>query len=83
MKIKPLADRLLVKPIEEDDRTPGGIILPDTASKEKPMQGKIVAAGPGKVCGRTALSAAGFASAATFRGGNEFAGFCAAEAWPA
>ncbi len=47
MKLKPLADRLVVKPIEEEDKTPGGIILPDTA-KEKPMRGEVVAAGPGK-----------------------------------
>ncbi|MEJ2049915.1 MAG: co-chaperone GroES [Calditrichota bacterium] len=46
MKLKPLADRVVVKPIEEDDKTPGGIILPDTA-KEKPMRGDIVAVGPG------------------------------------
>ena len=46
MKLKPLADRVVVKPIEEDDKTPGGIILPDTA-KEKPMRGEIVAVGPG------------------------------------
>ena len=46
MKLKPLADRVVIKPIEEDDKTPGGIILPDTA-KEKPMRGEIVAVGPG------------------------------------
>ena len=46
MKLKPLADRVVVKPIEEDDKTPGGIILPDTA-KEKPMRGEIIAVGPG------------------------------------
>ena len=48
MKIKPLADRVLVKPLEEEDKTPGGIILPDTA-KEKPMRGKIMAVGDGRV----------------------------------
>ncbi|MBN2010288.1 co-chaperone GroES [candidate division KSB1 bacterium] len=48
MKIKPLADRVVVKPIEAEERKSGGIIIPDTA-KEKPMQGKIVAAGPGKI----------------------------------
>ncbi len=47
MKLKPLADRVVVKPIEEEDKTPGGIILPDTA-KEKPMKGEIVAVGDGK-----------------------------------
>ena len=45
MNLKPLADRVVVKPLEEDDKSPGGIILPDTA-KEKPQKGKIVAAGP-------------------------------------
>lgn len=48
MKVRPLHDRLLVKRIDEDEKTRGGIIIPDTA-KEKPMQGKIIAAGPGKV----------------------------------
>ncbi len=48
MKVRPLHDRLLVKRIEEDAKTKGGIIIPDTA-KEKPMQGSVIAAGPGKV----------------------------------
>jgi len=48
MKIRPLQDRLIVKRIEEEDTTKGGIIIPDSA-KEKPMEGKIVAAGTGKV----------------------------------
>jgi len=48
MKIRPLQDRVIVKRIEEDEKTAGGIIIPDTA-KEKPQQGKIVAAGKGKV----------------------------------
>jgi chaperonin GroES len=47
-KIKPLGDRVIVKPKEAEETTKGGIILPDTA-KEKPVEGKIVAAGPGKV----------------------------------
>jgi chaperonin GroES len=47
MKLKPLADRVIVKPIEEQEKKKGGIIIPDTA-KEKPMQGEIVAVGPGK-----------------------------------
>ncbi|MDP6516811.1 MAG: co-chaperone GroES [Alphaproteobacteria bacterium] len=46
MKIRPLHDRVLVKRIEEDERSSGGIIIPDTA-KEKPMQGKVMAAGSG------------------------------------
>ena len=48
MKIRPLQDRLIVKRIEEEEKTAGGIIIPDTA-KEKPQEGKIVAVGPGKV----------------------------------
>ncbi|MFZ0390605.1 MAG: co-chaperone GroES [Calditrichia bacterium] len=47
MKLRPLADRIVVKPVQEDDKTPGGIILPDTA-KEKPMKGEVVAVGLGK-----------------------------------
>jgi len=46
MKFRPLHDRVVVRRIEEDERTKGGIIIPDTA-KEKPQQGKIVAVGPG------------------------------------
>ena len=46
MKFRPLHDRVLVRRVEEDEKTAGGIILPDTA-KEKPMQGEIVAAGNG------------------------------------
>ena len=47
MKIKPLNDRVLVLRIEEEEKTSGGIIIPDTA-KEKPLEGKVVAAGPGR-----------------------------------
>jgi chaperonin GroES len=47
MKIKPLGDRILAKRIKEEERTKGGIIIPDTA-KEKPQEGKIVAVGKGK-----------------------------------
>lgn len=46
MKFKPLLDRVVIKRIEEEKRTAGGIIIPDTA-KEKPSQGEIVAVGPG------------------------------------
>ncbi|MBT07624.1 MAG: co-chaperone GroES [Rhodospirillaceae bacterium] len=46
MKIRPLHDRVMVRRVEEDERSAGGIIIPDTA-KEKPMQGKVVAAGSG------------------------------------
>jgi chaperonin GroES len=48
MKIRPLGDRIIVKRLEEEERTKGGIIIPDTA-KEKPQQGKVVAIGPGKL----------------------------------
>jgi chaperonin GroES len=47
MKIKPLNDRVIVKRVEEEQKTVGGIIIPDTA-KEKPQEGLVVAVGPGK-----------------------------------
>ena len=46
MKFRPLHDRVVVEPLEEEEKTAGGIIIPDTA-KEKPMQGKVIAVGPG------------------------------------
>ena len=46
MKFRPLHDRVVVRRIEEDERTKGGIIIPDTA-KEKPQQGEVIAVGPG------------------------------------
>ena len=48
MTLKPLGDRLVVKPIEPEEMTAGGIILPETA-KEKPQEGEVIAAGPGKL----------------------------------
>ncbi len=48
MNIKPLADRIVVKPLDAAEKKQGSIIIPDTA-KEKPMQGEVVAVGPGKV----------------------------------
>ncbi len=48
MKIMPLQDRVLVKRLEEEEKTKGGIIIPDTA-KEKPIEGKVIAAGKGRV----------------------------------
>ena len=48
MKIRPLHDRVIVKRIEEEEKTKGGIIIPDTA-KEKPIEGKVVAVGAGKI----------------------------------
>jgi len=47
MNLKPLADRVIIKAIPSEERTKGGIIMPDTA-KEKPQQGEVVAVGPGK-----------------------------------
>ncbi|MEW6101463.1 MAG: co-chaperone GroES [Candidatus Omnitrophota bacterium] len=48
MEIKPLGDRVVIKPLEAETKTKGGIVLPDTA-KEKPQEGKVVAVGKGKV----------------------------------
>ncbi len=48
LNVKPLGDRVVIKPLEAEDKTKGGIILPDTA-KEKPQEGKIVAIGKGKI----------------------------------
>ena len=48
MNIRPLQDRVIVKRVEEEEKTKGGIIIPDTA-KEKPMEGKVIAVGKGKL----------------------------------
>jgi chaperonin GroES len=48
MKLRPLQDRILVKRVKEEEKTKGGIIIPDTA-KEKPAEGKVIAAGNGKL----------------------------------
>ena len=48
MKIKPLSDHILIEPIKEEEKTKTGILLPETAEKEKPEQGKVIAVGPGK-----------------------------------
>jgi len=48
MKLKPLADRVIVKQVEAEEKTKSGIFLPD-AAKEKPTQGKVIAVGPGKI----------------------------------
>jgi chaperonin GroES len=48
MKVRPLQDRILIKRVEEEGKSKGGIIIPDTA-KEKPQEGQVVAVGPGKV----------------------------------
>jgi chaperonin GroES len=47
-RIRPLGDRVVLKPAEREEKTKGGIFLPDTASKERPMEGTIVAAGEGR-----------------------------------
>jgi chaperonin GroES len=47
-KLRPLDDRVVVKPVEAEERTAGGIVLPDTA-KEKPQRGKVISVGPGKL----------------------------------
>ncbi len=49
MNIKPLGDRVVIKPLQEEEVTASGIVLPDTVDKEKKAEGEIVAVGPGKV----------------------------------
>lgn len=49
MKLKPLHDHVIIKPITEDEVTAAGIVLPDTVDKEKPEKGEVVAIGPGKL----------------------------------
>ncbi|HLJ94921.1 MAG TPA: co-chaperone GroES [Gemmataceae bacterium] len=48
LKIRPLDDRIVVEPLEAEEKTPGGILLPDTA-KQKPQRGRVLAVGPGKL----------------------------------
>jgi len=48
-RIRPLADRVVIKPQEKEEKTRGGIFLPDTASKEKPQEGQVMAVGDGKL----------------------------------
>ena len=48
MKLQPLADRVIIKPLKAEEKTKGGIVLPDTA-KEKPQEGEVVAVGKGKI----------------------------------
>jgi len=52
LKIRPLDDRVVVEPFEAEERTRGGIVLPDSA-REKPQQGKVIATGPGKLLEKT------------------------------
>jgi len=56
VKIKPLADRVVVKPLDAEEKTKGGIVLPDTA-KEKPQEGKVMAVGNGKMLDNGTLRA--------------------------
>ena len=56
MKMQPLGDRIVIKPLEAETKTKGGIVIPDTA-KEKPQQGEVVAVGKGKVLDSGALQA--------------------------
>ncbi len=49
MKIQPISDHIVIKPISKEQKTESGILIPDTAKEEKPEQGKVVAVGPGKV----------------------------------
>lgn len=49
MQFKPLSNHLFIEPIDEESVTKSGIVLPDTAEKEKPIKGKVIAAGPGKL----------------------------------
>ncbi len=48
MQIKPISDHILIEPIKEEEKTKSGILLPETAEKERPEQGKVIAVGPGK-----------------------------------
>ncbi|KKU49117.1 co-chaperone GroES [Candidatus Uhrbacteria bacterium RIFCSPLOWO2_12_FULL_46_10] len=49
MKLRPLSDHVIVKPLKENETTKSGIVLPDTVDKEKPEKGEVVAIGPGKL----------------------------------
>ena len=49
MKFKPLSDHIFLEPLDEEKKTKGGIVLPDTAEKEKPIKGKVIAVGPGRL----------------------------------
>ncbi|KPJ86093.1 molecular chaperone GroES [Parcubacteria bacterium SG8_24] len=49
MQVKPLSDRVLVKPLDESETTKSGIVIPDTVEKERPEKGEVIAVGPGKM----------------------------------
>lgn len=55
--LRPLGDRLIVKALTKEEKTSSGIILPDTADKERPEQGEVIAAGPGRVLDNGSISA--------------------------
>jgi len=48
MKIKPLSDHILIEPMKKEEKTKSGILVPDTAEKERPEQGRVIAVGPGR-----------------------------------
>lgn len=49
IKLRPLADRVVIKPLPKEEKTKGGVYLPDTATKEKPQEGTVIAVGPGRL----------------------------------
>ena len=49
MNIKPLSDHILIEPVSQEEKTESGILLPETAEKERPEQGKVIAVGPGRI----------------------------------
>ncbi len=49
MNLKPLSDRVLIKPMEAEEMTKSGLVIPETARKERPQEGEVIAVGPGKV----------------------------------
>ena len=59
MKLRPLGDRLIVKPLGQEEVTKSGIILPDTVEKERPEKGEVIATGPGKILDNGARSEMG------------------------
>jgi chaperonin GroES len=49
MKLKPITDHIVIEPIKEEEKTKGGILIPQSSEKEKPEQGTVIAVGPGKI----------------------------------
>jgi len=56
MKIKPLSNNIVIEPLKDDEKTKGGILLPQSAGKERPQQGKVISVGPGKMSSQGKLS---------------------------